>query len=147
MPRLAFSRRANPDKCFFQLLVPRLSPVSLLEREAGLAIANQLTHGHRKTTFVALVVDDSKWIRIALLLCARIKSGLLQKCRCSQGFRRPLFVTCRYSQPALVRPSSRASMPDMSRMDKASRFCRQDSLGARSDLTRNGSMPLDRRRR
>jgi hypothetical protein len=32
----------DSDKCFFQLLIPGLTPVSLLERESGFEIITQL---------------------------------------------------------------------------------------------------------
>jgi hypothetical protein len=39
---MAFWRRAHSDKCFFQLLIPGLTPVSLLESESGFEIVMQL---------------------------------------------------------------------------------------------------------
>jgi hypothetical protein len=40
---MAFWHRAHSDTCFFQLLIPGLTPVSLLESEGGFEIVTQLS--------------------------------------------------------------------------------------------------------
>jgi hypothetical protein len=42
IPPMAFWHRAHSNKCFLQLLIPGLTPVSLLERELGLGMVTQL---------------------------------------------------------------------------------------------------------
>jgi hypothetical protein len=39
---MAFYHRAQSDKCFFQLLVAGLTPVSLLESKSGFEVVTQL---------------------------------------------------------------------------------------------------------
>jgi hypothetical protein len=55
MPRMAFWHRAHSDKCFFQLLVPELTPVSLQESKSGIWNCHA-TYGHRKTAIFTSIV-------------------------------------------------------------------------------------------
>ncbi len=51
---MAFSHRAHSDECYSQLLIPKLTPVSLLERELGFEIITQLTETGIVTIFTSL---------------------------------------------------------------------------------------------
>jgi hypothetical protein len=48
---MAFWHRAHPDKCFFLLLIPGLTPVSLLESDSGFEIVTQLADTGKTTIF------------------------------------------------------------------------------------------------
>lgn len=58
---MAFWRWADSDLCFFQVLIPGLTPITLLESEAGLDVATQLNSQtpQGKTTIIASIVYKS----------------------------------------------------------------------------------------
>jgi hypothetical protein len=48
IPLTAFLHEAHLDESFFQLLIPRLTPVSLLESKLGLETVTQLPDGGKR---------------------------------------------------------------------------------------------------
>ncbi len=59
IPPMAFWHRAQSDKCFFQLLIPELTPVSLLESKSGFEIFTQLAD--TKATIFKAAVYGYDW--------------------------------------------------------------------------------------
>ncbi len=59
---MAFWHWAHSDKCFFQLLIPELTPVSLLESKSGFEIVTQLADTGKRSSSHLQSMDEIDWI-------------------------------------------------------------------------------------